>query len=116
MNYFEEEFSRSPESLTFNALECCALTTAFTKNSETVHQLENLLNRRSLGIMKDELRDTDNLVLIADPITKAVYTQLAEAELKRLAQQTHGLSCGHSGEEHERALRSVKTICAEPIN
>jgi hypothetical protein len=114
MDFFEQP--PSPESFELNALECCALQTAFVKNPDVVRQLEDLAGRRELGVIKEELQETSYLSLIADPITKAIYTQLAEAELKRLQETTDRFSCGHSGEEHERALRSVISTCAAPIN
>ncbi len=118
MENFGIEFPRSPEGAELNAMECCALRSAFVKNPDAVAQLEEIVSKQELRILADELKikGIDRLTFPPDPMIKTVYFQMAVAELKRLEQEHANLHCGHSTEDHKKSLRAVESMFAEPVN
>ena len=116
MENFRMELPGSPEHAELNAMECCALHTAFVKNPDTAAGLEGVVSGRELQILADEVKRTDHLMFPPNPLISTVYFQMATAELQRLEHEQGGLSCGHSVENHRKALRAVESRFAQPIN
>lgn len=114
MKNFNRE--RVPETVELGETECCALAHAFSKNPEIISQLMDLVDKKSLKLFADELVKTKSLVFVPSGEMRMVYSQIAEAELKRLTDGGNDFQCGHSVEEHQKALQSVASTFSEPIN
>ncbi len=110
------EYPGSPEGPELNSIECCALNAAFMENPAAVARLEGVVSKKELAILADELKRTEHLTFPPDIQTTTVYFQMAVAELKRLEHGHAALFCGHSVDDHKKALRAVEAKFAEPVN
>ncbi len=107
---------RIPGSVELGEVECCALEHAFAKNPKTIAQLADVVGEKNMKLYPEELILTERLVIVPSENTKTVYSQIAKAELKRLAHENKDLSCGHSHEEHKKALESVEAMFSPAVN
>jgi hypothetical protein len=117
-NSFMKNFGaeRAPGTVELGEPECCALEHAFAKNPKTISELTSFVDMENLELWKDELAETERLVFVPNEKMKTAYSQIAKAELKRLAHEEADFHCGHSPEEHKEALQSVVSIFSNHAN
>jgi hypothetical protein len=107
---------RAPGTVELDEPKCHALEYAFENNPEAITQLTELADEKELRVWAEELKGTARLIFVPSETMKTVYFQIADAEIKRLAHENSALYCGHSSEEHLKALRSVESMFAQPVN
>ena len=110
---FEEsrEFPGSVEkAVTFDKETCCALNRAFKQNPGVTKELEAIVGEENLKNLTDVLPHADAVTFDQSEESKTVYSQIAKRELERIDaedEDDEDLTCGHSVEEHQDALREV---------
>ena len=107
---------RAPGTVELGEAECHALEYAFANNPKTVAQLAELADETDMKLWAEELKGTSHLVFAPSEVMKTVYFQIADAEIKRLAHGNNTLYCGHSSEDHLKALKSIESTFSQSIN
>lgn len=104
-----QEFPQSVEgTVGFNRFETCALAQAFAKNKDTVEELKAIVGPEKLRILAAVLPTTESMTFVPSDDVKIAYGQIAKKEIERLtATPEIKPRCGHSVDEHKKALRLV---------
>ena len=106
-----QEFPGSVEgTVKFDKETCCALERGFEQNPSTVQQLKETMGPVKINNFVEILPNTDEMKFVPSEEMKTVYGQIAKRELERIAtedEDDEDLTCGHSVEEHQDALREV---------
>lgn len=119
MKFIQEKPKFAEGVIEFDEMTCCALAHAFAKNKETVQQLKEIVGSDELRKMADILPTTKNMAFLPSEDMKIAYSQIAEIELKRLAETGEtGFSCGrgHILEQHKKSLKEVLSQLKPTIN
>ena len=110
---FEEshEFPGSvKEAVKFDKETCCALERAFKQNPGVAKELEAIVGEENMRNLTDVLPHADEVTFDQSEESQTVYGQIAKRELERIDaedEDDENLTCGHSVEEHQEALREV---------
>jgi len=107
---------RAAGTVELNESQCHALEWAFENNPDVVAQLGDFADEKKIKLWESELKMTTRLVVAPDEAMKIVYYQIAEAEMKRLANENNILYCGHSSQEHLAALKAVESMFPQSVN
>lgn len=122
-----QEFPGSVEgTVRFDETTCCALERGFEQNPEVVKQLEGLVGEDKVKLFKDILFDALDpehrspiKFVPAQEGVRTVYSQIAKRELERIEaedEDDEDISCGHSVDEHQEALRMVLEKMEPAVN
>ena len=106
------EFPGSVEgTVKFDKETCCALERAFKQNPGVAKELEAIVGgEENMRNLTDVLPHADELTFDQSEASKTVYGQIAKRELERIAaedEDDEDLTCGHTVDEHQEALREV---------
>ncbi|MBI2669675.1 MAG: hypothetical protein HYX20_00800 [Candidatus Yanofskybacteria bacterium] len=120
-----EKFIESIERLVeLNELDTCALALGFNQNQSATEQLKDVAGAEKLKLFEDILLDVTKRMAIKMKFKpseemKIIYSQIAETELKRLADMGEtSFRCkrGHSLEKHRKSLESVLLKLKPTVN
>ncbi len=104
---------------------CCALLYGFIKNHEIIAALEDIIDKKRLKLTADELIRSKNLYIRFElpqqaenlDELKLIYSQIAQAELKRLKETNiKNFGCHHTLKEHLTALKIMAENCKTLAN
>ena len=116
----KEEFPGSVEgTVKFDKETTCALERGFKLNPEAVKELGDIVGEAKIKTFTEILPNTDEMKFVPSEEMKTVYSQIAKRELERIGaedEDDEDLSCGHSVEEHKKALASVVEKMEPKIN
>lgn len=103
----------------FSKETCCALQRGFEQNPAVVKQLKEMMGPVEVNNFIDILPNTDEMKFVPSEEMKTVYSQIAKMELERIGAEGEGdedLVCGHSIDDHERALKDVVEKMEPAVN
>lgn len=122
---FKEEFPGSAEgTVRFDAETLCALERGLEQNPEVAKQLDEVVGQKA-KIFRDILSNTLDpehrapIKFVPNEEARTFYSQIAKRELERIDaedEEDEDLSCGHSVDEHRRALESVVERMEPKVN
>jgi len=119
MKFIQEKPKFAEGVIEFDEMTCCALAHAFAENKETVKQLKKIISPDELKKMADILPTTKNMAFLPPEDMKIAYSQIADIELKRLAETGEtGFHCGrgHTLEQHKKSLKEVSSKLKPTVN
>ena len=121
-----KEFPGSVEgTIKFSQETCCALDRGFEKNPEVARDLAKIVGEEKAKLFKDVLINTfkpssrPEMKFVPSEEMQIFYGQMAKRELERIDTENESnqdLSCGHSVDEHKKALTSVVEKMEPKIN
>ncbi|MBI2063982.1 MAG: hypothetical protein HYT65_03265 [Candidatus Yanofskybacteria bacterium] len=115
-----KEFLESIEKLVeLNELDACALVHGFSKNRSAIKELKDVAGIEKLKTSAYALLRTEGMRFRPTEEMKIIYSQIAEIELKRLAEAGEsGFRCGrgHSLEQHKKSLEEVLSKLKPVVN
>ena len=114
------EFPGSVErTVRFDKETCCALGRAFRQNPGVAKELEAIVGEENMRNFTDVLPHADELTFDQSEESKTVYGQIAKRELERIDKEDEDdedLTCGHTVDEHQEALREVVEKMGPTVN